>query len=86
MRRNGVDPGDVKLATDGVSIFRYSPEDDQILDVLREGQMAFFVELDKITRDVKEDVTLFELDRERFLGFVKDSQDEVSKMGKAVSG
>ena len=77
-RRNGVDPGDVKLVTDGVSIFT-TVGDDQLLDALRAGQLAFFVELDKITRNVEADRTLFELDQERFLDFVEGSREEVSR-------
>ncbi|MCY4370128.1 MAG: helix-turn-helix domain-containing protein [bacterium] len=86
-RRNGVDPGDVKLVTDGASIFTITgDDDDQLLDALREGQLAFFVELDKITRNVEEDRTLFELDRDRFLGFVKGSREEVSRKVQAATG
>lgn len=78
-RRNGVDPGDVKLVTDGVSIFSVAQDADQLLDALREGQLAFFVELDRITRHVEADLTLFELDRDRFLSFVKGSREEVRR-------
>ena len=85
-RRNGVDPGDVKLVTDGVSIFSIARDDDQLLDALREGQLAFFVELDKITRRVEEDRSLFELDRDRFLGFVRGSQEEVRRKVEAATG
>ena len=85
-RRNGVDPGDVKLVTDGVSIFGIGPDDDQLLDALQEGQLAFFVELDRITRNVEEDVTLFDLDRERFLGFVNGSREEVSRLVRRATG
>ena len=84
-RRNGVDPGDVKLVTDGVSIFT-TVGDDQLLDALREGQLAFFVELDKITRNVEADRTLFELDQERFLDFVKGSREEVRRKVRGATG
>ncbi len=85
-RRNGMDPEDVKLVTDGVSIFSIAEDDDQLLDTLREGQLAFFTALDEITRNVEEDATLFELDRDRFLGFVKGSREEVHSLVQAVSG
>ena len=84
-RRNGVDPGDVKLVTDGVSIFT-TVGDDQLLDALRAGQLAFFVELDKITRNVEADRTLFELDQKRFLDFVKGSREEVSRKVRGATG
>ncbi len=84
-RRNGMDPGDVKLVTDGVSIFGIA-DDDLILDTLREGQLAFFTALDEITRNVEEDVTLFDLDRDRFLHVVNGSREEVHSLVQAVSG
>lgn len=77
LRRNGVDPRDVKLVTDGISIFRIAADDDELLDTLREGQMSFFVALDEIARDVAEDVTKFDMDRERFLHHVRGSRDDV---------
>jgi hypothetical protein len=77
LRRNGVDPRGVKLVTDGVSIFRIAHDDDELLDALREGQLAFFVALDEITQSVEEDVSLFELDRDRFLTFLRGSHEDV---------
>ena len=82
--RNGVDPRDVKLVTDGVSIFRIAHDDDELLDALREGQLAFFVALDEITRSVEEDVSLFELDRDRFLGFLRGSHEDVRRQAQGV--
>ena len=69
---------EVKLVTDGQTIFRVAANDDQLLDALREGQLAFFVAIDEITRSVEEDVTRFELDRERFLEILRRSEDEVA--------
>lgn len=68
---------EVKLVTDGHSIFRVASDDDELLDALREGQLAFFVAIDEITRAVEEDVTRFELDRERFLETLRQVEDEV---------
>jgi DNA-binding transcriptional MerR regulator len=62
---------DVKLVTDGVSIFRVAENDDQLLDALKSGQLAFFVAIDEIARSVEDDVTRFELDRERFLDILR---------------
>ena len=69
---------EVKLITDGHSIFRVAADEDQLLDALREGQLAFFVAIDEIARGVEEDITRFELDRERFLEILRRSEDEVS--------
>ena len=74
---------EVKLVTDGQSIFRIAEDEDELLDALREGQLAFFVAIDSITRNVEEDVTRFELDRERFLEILhrveEDVQDEMAE-------
>jgi len=68
---------DVKLVTDGQSIFKIAADEDELLDALRQGQLAFFVEIDKITRSVAEDVSHFELDRERFLEMLRRVEDDV---------
>jgi DNA-binding transcriptional MerR regulator len=62
---------EVKLVTDGQTIFRIASNDEELLDALREGQLAFFVAIDEITRTVKEDVSRFELDREHFLEMLR---------------
>jgi len=81
----GVDPRDVKLVTDGGSIFKVAPGDDQIIDVLLEGQLAFFVALDEIGQEVEEDRTLFEFDRDRFLAVVSDTRaDTLSRVAGAT--
>lgn len=69
---------DVKLVTDGHSIFQIAASDDQVLDALKEGQLAFFVAIDQITREVEEDVTRFELDRDEFLSVLKYVEDDVA--------
>ncbi len=68
---------EVQLVTDGQSIFRVASDDDELLDALREGQLAFFVAINEITRSVEDDVTRFELDRERFLEMLRRGEDEV---------
>lgn len=72
LRRQGVDPRDVKLVTDGGTVF--SVETDNLLDLLQEGQLAFFVELDKLTRKVERDESLFELNQAQFLHHVEKSR------------
>ncbi|GMQ94502.1 MAG: hypothetical protein BMS9Abin12_1995 [Acidimicrobiia bacterium] len=65
----------VRLVTDGHSIFAVAHDDAELLDALRQGQLAFFVRIDEIAKNVEDDVTKFELDRDSFrtmLGMVKD--------------
>lgn len=69
---------EVKLVTDGQSIFRIAQNDDELLDALRQGQLAFFVAINEIARSVEDDVTRFELDRERFLEMLRRVEDDVN--------
>ena len=68
---------EVKLVTDGQTIFRVASNEAELLDALREGQLAFFVAIDEITRTVQEDVSRFELDREHFLEMLRRVEDDV---------
>ena len=68
---------EVKLVTDGRSIFRVASDESELLDALREGQLAFFVAINEITQEVEEDVTRFELDREQFLEMLRRVEDDV---------
>ncbi|HEX6947213.1 MAG TPA: helix-turn-helix domain-containing protein [Acidimicrobiia bacterium] len=74
----------VKLVTDGVSIFQVSRDDGELLDALRQGQLAFFVAIDEIARDVEEDVTYFELDRAQFLEMLRRVEDDVREEQQAT--
>ena len=58
---------EVKLITDGRSIFEVARSDGEILDALKKGQMAFCVAIDSIARSVKDDVAEFTRDRDTFL-------------------
>jgi hypothetical protein len=68
---------EVQLVTDGQSIFKISRKRDEILDALRGGQMAFFVEIDQIARSVDDDVTAFRADRDRFIRALQDAKRDV---------
>jgi len=82
LRREGGMDGhlsEVKLVTDGQTIFRVSSDEGEILDALREGQLSFFVAIDQIAREVEEDVTRFELDKERFLTMLRRVEDDIAE-------
>lgn len=74
---------EVKLVTDGQSIFRISSDEGELMDALREGQLAFFVAIDELVHEVEEDVTRFELDRERFLSMLRRVEDDVEEERQA---
>jgi hypothetical protein len=75
---------EVRLVTDGQSIFRVASDEEELVDALREGQLAFFVAIDQITREVEDDVTRFELDRDQFLEMLRRVEDDVQ--GEAATG
>ncbi len=70
---------DLKLVTDGQTIFRVSSDEGELMDALREGQLAFFVAIDEIAREVEEDVSHFELDRDTFLTMLRRVEEDVSE-------
>lgn len=89
LRRNGsMDDhlSSVKLVTDGTSIFHVVSDDGELLDALREGQLAFFVAIDEVARSVEEDVSRFELDRSVFLEMLRQVEDDVLEERQAASG
>jgi DNA-binding transcriptional MerR regulator len=64
---------EVKLITDGVSIFKIARRTDEILDALREGQLAFFVAIDEIASGVDAKVGQFREDRDRFVRALREA-------------
>lgn len=77
---------EVRLVTDGHTIFRVAQDEDELLDALRQGQLAFFVAINEIARAVEDDVTRFELDRERFLEMLRRVEDDVNLEAESASG
>lgn len=64
---------EVKLVTDGKSIFKICRREGEVLDALREGQMAFFVAIDEIVRAVDANVAEFRQDRRQFVRALHDA-------------
>jgi DNA-binding transcriptional MerR regulator len=77
---------EVKLVTDGSTIFRVAQDEDELLDALRQGQLAFFVAINEIAKSVEDDVTRFELDRERFLEMLVRVEDDVLSEAEQAAG
>ncbi len=67
---------EVKLVTDGQSIFKICRRDGEVLDALRDGQMAFFVAIDEIARGGEGGVGEFQRDREKFIRALNDASRE----------
>ena len=68
---------EVKLVTDGKSIFKVVRREGEVLDALRQGQMAFFVAIDQCVRQVSDNVAEFRRDRDQFLRALRDASREV---------
>jgi DNA-binding transcriptional MerR regulator len=67
----------VKLVTDGKSIFKITKDDGEILDMLRRGQMAFFIAIDKLAVEVDTGVSEFLRDREQFVRTLRAVEHEL---------
>jgi DNA-binding transcriptional MerR regulator len=86
LRRNAGLEGhlsEVKLITDGVSIFKVARRKGEIIDALRQGQMAFFVAIDQIARGVDAQVAAFRRDREQFIRALRDAARHIKAEGHA---
>jgi DNA-binding transcriptional MerR regulator len=79
-KRAGLDEhlAEVKLVTDGKSIFKVVRREGEVLDALRQGQMAFFVAIDEVVRQVSDEVAEFRRDRDQFLRALKEANREAS--------
>jgi DNA-binding transcriptional MerR regulator len=67
----------IKLVTDGKSIFKIATGEGEILDVLRQGQMAFFVAIDRLATEVGDGVNEFLRDREQFVRTLRAVEHEL---------
>ncbi len=65
----------IRLVSDGNTI--YTVEDEVVFDALKSGQLAFFETIDSVTKEVREDVSKFELDKERFLNLLTKVEEDV---------
>lgn len=70
---------EVKLITDGQSIFRVAKDDGEVLDALKQGQMAFFLAIDEITRNLNQGVAEFLRDREEFVDTLRKAEDALAQ-------
>ena len=75
---------DVKLVTDGHTIFHVGSDEGELMDALRQGQLSFFVAIDEIAREVEEDVSRFELDRDQFLQMLRRVEEDVDEERRAT--
>jgi DNA-binding transcriptional MerR regulator len=70
----GDDLAGLRIVTDGVSVFACY-DDGQILDALRNGQLALFVAVDRFAADLDADVAAFTAERDAFLAQLRLGSD-----------
>jgi DNA-binding transcriptional MerR regulator len=70
---------EVKLVTDGQSIFKICRTDGEVLDALKEGQMAFFLAIDEIARGVDGRVAEYLYDREEFISALRRVESDLER-------
>jgi DNA-binding transcriptional MerR regulator len=70
---------EVKLVTDGKSIFKICKDDGEVLDALKEGQMAFFLAIDDIARGIDGKVAEYLYDREEFIKALRRVESELQE-------
>jgi hypothetical protein len=78
-RRAGLEEhlSELKLVTDGLSIFKICRSDGEVLDALKEGQMAFFLAIDEVARSIDERVSEYLYDREEFITALKRVETDI---------
>jgi len=82
----GPDLAGVKLVTDGSSIFKVCRTQGDLLDALRDGQMAMFLAVDSIAEEVEGGVAEFFREREGFVDNLRSgSRQTISLVDPAES-
>jgi DNA-binding transcriptional MerR regulator len=70
---------EVKLVTDGRSIYQMFRNDDELSDLLREGQMAFYWAIDDATESTGAKNIGHLYERERFLEALRAAESDLEK-------
>lgn len=68
---------EVKLVTDGQSIYEVARDDGDLMDALKEGQMAFFVAIEDVARTIDAGVSPYLYDREEFVGALERVEEDL---------
>ena len=70
---------EIKLVTDGQSIFKICRNDGELLDALKEGQMAFFLAIDEIARSIDGRVAEYLYDRDEFVSALRRVESDLEQ-------
>jgi hypothetical protein len=75
---SGEDVAGLRLVTDGDAVWACR-DDGQILDALRQGQLALFVAVDRMAADVESEVRAFDAERREFVEGLRGGTDSETK-------
>jgi DNA-binding transcriptional MerR regulator len=75
---SGEDVGSLALVTDGDRVWACR-DDGQILDALRNGQLALFLGVDRVTADLETEVRAFDAERQEFVDGLRDGELAVTE-------
>ncbi|MBA2327106.1 MAG: hypothetical protein H0V95_10755 [Actinobacteria bacterium] len=77
---SGEDVAGLRLVTDGEAVWACR-DDGQILDALRQGQLALFVAVDRMAADVEAEVRAFDTERREFVEGLRSENEAGSEPG-----
>lgn len=70
---------EVSLVTDGQSIFNISRDEGAMLDALKEGQLAFFLAIDDVARNVDTRSSGYLYDRDEFVAALRGVESDLEQ-------
>jgi DNA-binding transcriptional MerR regulator len=80
LTRGGDDIAELRLVTDGERVWACR-DDGQILDALRHGQLALFVDVDRLATDLESEVRAFSRERQSFVDDLRRHPDHPAGSG-----
>ncbi len=80
LTRGGEDIAELRLVTDGEHVWACR-DDGQILDALRHGQLALFVDVDRLATDLETEVRAFSRERQSFVDDLRRRPDHPAGSG-----
>lgn len=82
LAESGDDIAGLRLVTDGTTVWACR-HDGQILDALRQGQLALFLAVDRVAADVEAEVRAFDAERTAFVDELQASGEAAHPAGRS---
>jgi DNA-binding transcriptional MerR regulator len=83
--QSGDDVASLALVTDGDKVWACR-DDGEILDALRQGQLALFLGVDRITADLEAAVRAFDAERQEFVDGLRDRESGATEQSTTGGG